>query len=176
MQYLLLVYTDPELMAALPPAEYDRLMHGCITHADELREGGCLLGSQQLEASTQARTVRVREGAARVTDGPFAETREQFVARSAASRAQAYRGTGIQAQAAIRDVAGMPLGLTRSVPFEAQMRAETKTKEGKEFYRVEGYASVFARGYEMWDFFGPYTEYVDEGAADETFRGVGRRE
>ena len=75
MQYLLLVYTDPELMAALPPAEYDRLMHGCITHADELKEGGCLLGSQQLEAP-QARTVRVREGASRVTDGPFAETKE----------------------------------------------------------------------------------------------------
>ncbi len=76
MQYLLLVYTDPELMAALPPSEYDRLMHGCITHADELRAGGCLLGSQQLEAPATARTVRVREGAARVTDGPFAETKE----------------------------------------------------------------------------------------------------
>ncbi len=76
MQYLLLVYTDPELMATLPPDEFDRLMHGCITHADELKEGGCLLGSQQLEAPTQARTVRVREGAARVTDGPFAETKE----------------------------------------------------------------------------------------------------
>ncbi len=76
MQYLLLIYTDPELMATLPSAEYDRLMHGCIAHADELREGGCLLDSQQLEAPEQARTVRVREGAARVTDGPFAETKE----------------------------------------------------------------------------------------------------
>jgi hypothetical protein len=76
MQYLLLVYTDPELMASLPQAEYDRLMHGCITHADELRESGCLLGSQQLESPAQARTVRLRQGAARVTDGPFAETKE----------------------------------------------------------------------------------------------------
>ena len=76
MRYLLLIYTDPELMATLPPEEYDRLMHGCITHADELREGGCLLESQQLEAPEQARTVRVREGAARMTDGPFAETKE----------------------------------------------------------------------------------------------------
>ena len=50
MQFLLLVYTDPERMDTLPQAEYDRLMHGCITHADELREGGCLLDSQQLEA------------------------------------------------------------------------------------------------------------------------------
>ena len=76
MQYLLLVYTDPERMEALPQAEYDRLMHGCITHADELRDSGCLLASQQLEAPEQARTVRVRAGTSRVTDGPFAETRE----------------------------------------------------------------------------------------------------
>lgn len=76
MQYLLLVYTDPELMATLPQAEFDRLMHGCITHADELKAGGCLLGSQQLEEARTARTVRVRDGAARVTDGPFAETKE----------------------------------------------------------------------------------------------------
>ena len=76
MQYLLLVYTDPELMQTLPSAEFDRLMHGCITHADELQQGGCLLGSQQLEEPAQARTVRVREGASRVTDGPFAETKE----------------------------------------------------------------------------------------------------
>ena len=76
MQYLLLIYTDPELMAALPQAEYDRLMHGCITHADELKAGGRLLGSQQLEDASSARTLRVRDGAARVTDGPFAETKE----------------------------------------------------------------------------------------------------
>ncbi len=76
MQYLLLVYTDPEHMEALPQAEYDRLMHGCITHADELRDSGCLLASQQLEAPEQARTVRVRAGTSRVTDGPFAETKE----------------------------------------------------------------------------------------------------
>ena len=76
MQYLLLVYTDPEHMEALPQAEYDRLMHGCITHADELRDSGYLLASQQLEAPEQARTVRVRAGTSRVIDGPFAETRE----------------------------------------------------------------------------------------------------
>ncbi len=76
MQYLLLVYTDPELMAELPQAEFDRLMHGCMTHADELREGGCLHDAQQLEAPDTARTVRARGGVTRVTDGPFAETKE----------------------------------------------------------------------------------------------------
>jgi hypothetical protein len=76
MQYLLLVYIDPALMAELPQAEFDRLMHGCITHADALRAEGCLLDAQQLEAPATARTVRLRDGATRITDGPFAETKE----------------------------------------------------------------------------------------------------
>ena len=76
MQFLLLVYTDHSLMKTLPEAEYDRLMKGCFEHADELQAQGTLLGSQQLESHETARTLRVRDGVARITDGPFAETRE----------------------------------------------------------------------------------------------------
>lgn len=76
MQYLTLIHIDPALLAALPADEYDRLMHGCFEKADALRDSGCLLGSQQLEDPAGARTLRVRDGLARVTDGPFAETRE----------------------------------------------------------------------------------------------------
>ena len=76
MRFLLLIHTDPELMAALPAEEFDRLMHGCITHADALEAEGRLIGSQQLEDAATARTLRVRDGALRVTDGPFAETKE----------------------------------------------------------------------------------------------------
>lgn len=76
MQFLLTVNIDQGLLDALPQAEYDRLMHGCITKADELRAAGCLLDSQQLEAPSTARTVRQREGITRITDGPFAETKE----------------------------------------------------------------------------------------------------
>ena len=76
MQFLTLIYTDPDRLAELPAEEYDRLMKGGFEKADAFRDAGCLLGSQQLEAPAQARTLRVREGASRVTDGPFAETRE----------------------------------------------------------------------------------------------------
>ncbi|MDE2406550.1 MAG: YciI family protein [Xanthomonadaceae bacterium] len=76
MHYLTLIHIDPVLLAELPAEEYDRLMHGCFAKADALRDAGCLHGSQQLEAPASARTLRVREGLARVTDGPFAETRE----------------------------------------------------------------------------------------------------
>jgi hypothetical protein len=76
MQFLTLIYTDPERLADLPDEEYDRLMRGCFEKADALRECGSLLGSQQLESHEAARTLRVRDGISRVTDGPFAETRE----------------------------------------------------------------------------------------------------
>ena len=76
MQFLMTIQIDQTLLDALPAGEFDRLMHGCIVHADELRAEGKLLASQQLEAPSSARTLRQREGAMRVTDGPFAETKE----------------------------------------------------------------------------------------------------
>lgn len=80
MQYLLLVYTDADLLQALPEGEFDRLMRGCLEKADALQASGCLLQSQQLEAPATARTVRIREpkSSARVIDGPFAETKEML--------------------------------------------------------------------------------------------------
>ena len=76
MQFLLLVYSDPVLLDALPDGDFDTMMRGCIRHADELKAQGCLLASQQLEAPSTAKSVRVRNGRATVLDGPFAETKE----------------------------------------------------------------------------------------------------
>jgi hypothetical protein len=76
VKFLMLVYTDDSMLQELPEGEYDRLMHGCITHADELKGEGKLLESQQLEAGNTAKSLRVRNGRASVVDGPFAETKE----------------------------------------------------------------------------------------------------
>ncbi|MGH8076799.1 MAG: YciI family protein [Lysobacter sp.] len=76
MKYLVLIYTDAALMDALPVGEFDTLMRGCLNHADELREGGLLLDSQQLEPPATAKSVRVRNGRTTIVDGPFAETKE----------------------------------------------------------------------------------------------------
>ncbi len=76
MQYLTLIHIDPTLLAELPQDEYDRLMRGCFEKADALHEAGHLHASQQLLEPDTARTLRVRDGLARITDGPFAETRE----------------------------------------------------------------------------------------------------
>jgi hypothetical protein len=76
MQYLVLIYIDPALADAMPGAEQDAMMRGCLAKADALTARGTLLGYQQLEAPAAAKSIRVRDGRTAITDGPFAETKE----------------------------------------------------------------------------------------------------
>ncbi len=76
MRFLLLIHIDPALLEALPQAAYDAQMRECLRHADALQAQGTVLMSQKLQPPASARTLRTRGGQARVTDGPFAETRE----------------------------------------------------------------------------------------------------
>lgn len=76
MQFLLLVYTDTEMLEALPEGRFDSMMRECLGHADEMVEAGSLLGFQQLEEPATAKSVRIRGGRTSVVDGPFAETKE----------------------------------------------------------------------------------------------------
>lgn len=56
-----------------------------------------------------------------------------------------------------------PAGAARMAAFPAEMRANLVNKDGRQFYEVEGYATVYNRGYEMWDQAGPYMEVADSG-------------
>ncbi len=76
MKFMLLIYNDRSLSDALPPGEADGMMRECLTHADELRQEGYLIESQMLEGTETAKSMRVRNGRSRVTDGPFSETKE----------------------------------------------------------------------------------------------------
>lgn len=76
MQYLLLVYIDPALMAELPAEGFNTEMRGCLQHADDLAQQGTLVSFQQLETPDRAKSVRVRGGRTSIVDGPFAETKE----------------------------------------------------------------------------------------------------
>jgi hypothetical protein len=78
VKFLLMVYTDPKLMDALPEGEFDRMMRGCLHKADELRACGTLLDAQQLEAPVTAKSLRARNGNTTIFDGPFAEAKEVF--------------------------------------------------------------------------------------------------
>lgn len=76
MKFAVIIYNDPELLDAMPAAEFDTTLRGCIEHADALRKKGRLFDSQMLDKPSRARSVRVRNGRQTVLDGPFAETKE----------------------------------------------------------------------------------------------------
>lgn len=78
MQYLLMIYEN-EAQAADRSPEQREAMHveyGAFTQS--IKAAGQLRGGDALQPTSKATTVRVREGKQLVTDGPFAETREQL--------------------------------------------------------------------------------------------------
>ena len=75
MKYLCLVYSDENDLHSLPESPEDT---ECHAYAVELGENGRLVSGEALEPVSTATTVRVRSGKVTVTDGPFAETKEQL--------------------------------------------------------------------------------------------------
>ncbi len=71
MKYLCLVYLEAEKLHAVADTE-------CAACGAGFREGGILLAAEALHPVETATTVRVRNGRIAVTDGPFAETKEQL--------------------------------------------------------------------------------------------------
>jgi hypothetical protein len=78
MKYMLLIYHDETAWDALTEAERQEIYLEYRQLIDELQTGGKYLVGDQLQATTTASSVRVRKGNQMVTDGPFAETREQL--------------------------------------------------------------------------------------------------
>ena len=77
MKYLLLVCWDAEKMdAQTEPDPNDAPEEEGFPWLDELQAKGSWITGDQLAPPRRARTVRVRDGKAIVTDGPFAETKE----------------------------------------------------------------------------------------------------
>ncbi len=76
MKFMLVIYNDPTLYDALPQQATDGMMRDCLAHADELRRDGFLKESQMLEDAEQAKSVRIRNGRTKITDGPFSEAKE----------------------------------------------------------------------------------------------------
>jgi hypothetical protein len=78
MRYLLLLYGDEEAERALPAEERRAIVEQHIAFAGRLREAGALVTGEALVGSAEAKVMR-REGERPVvTDGPFAETKEQL--------------------------------------------------------------------------------------------------
>ena len=79
MKYLFLAYGDEKRLRELPISERDILMEACATNDEALRESGRLLAVQGLQDSSTAITICVQNGNVAISDGPFAETKEQLI-------------------------------------------------------------------------------------------------
>ncbi len=71
MKYLCLVYSEERKLENIPDSD-------CLAYDAALRERGSCLVSEALQPVHTATTVRVRDGKVSITDGPFAETKEQL--------------------------------------------------------------------------------------------------
>ncbi len=78
MQYLLTIYADESRWADATPEDGAQLMAAYEAFGREATEAGALRGGEGLQPTSTATTVRVRDGERMLTDGPFAETREQL--------------------------------------------------------------------------------------------------
>jgi len=78
MRYMLLIYSNERSMEVTSPEEQERIAAQHWTVMEEANIRGILRGAEPLEPTGSATTVRMENGKALVTDGPFAETKEQL--------------------------------------------------------------------------------------------------
>ena len=78
MKYMLLICRDEPSWDKLSSAERQKIYADTVELSEELTSRGQYLGGFPLHPSSSATSVRVRDGKRVVTDGPFAETREQL--------------------------------------------------------------------------------------------------
>jgi hypothetical protein len=78
MQYILLIYGDENAWDAVPEDERAASMQEWFDYTQWLRDKGWYVAGEALHPTSQATTVRVRDGKTLATDGPFAETKEQL--------------------------------------------------------------------------------------------------
>ena len=75
MRYALLIYVAPWEST---PEEDTKVMEAYNAFSREVTEAGAMRGGEALHEAKMATSVRVRDGQTLVTDGPFAETKEEF--------------------------------------------------------------------------------------------------
>lgn len=78
MKYMLLIYEDEKGWANLSQAESGKIFGEYMQFTEAIKGSGNYQAGAPLQPTTTATSVRVRDGKRLVTDGPFAETREQL--------------------------------------------------------------------------------------------------
>jgi hypothetical protein len=78
MKFICLGFLDDASWAEMSESERESFVERCFAYGDELRCGGHFLGGEALQLAGRGATVRYRSGKVVVTDGPYAETKEQI--------------------------------------------------------------------------------------------------
>jgi hypothetical protein len=78
MQYMLLIYTDESGGSTVSEEQLRQMYAQYGTFSQALRDAGKLGANEELDAPATARSLRLEDGRPVVTDGPYAETREQL--------------------------------------------------------------------------------------------------
>src|SRR6476660_2134310 len=78
MKYICLGYIEPNKFETLSESDRNAMVDECFGYDDVLRENGHFAGGEALQGPETATTLRWKNGKASVTDGPYAETKEQI--------------------------------------------------------------------------------------------------
>src|ERR1700678_220297 len=78
MKYICLGYIEPNKFETMSETERNAMLDKCFTYDDVLRKNGHFAGGEALQGPYTATTLRWNNGKASVTDGPYAETKEQL--------------------------------------------------------------------------------------------------
>jgi hypothetical protein len=78
MRYMLMIYGDEKEWEAKSAQERGEVFQAAVAYSEARRAGGFYQGGEPLEPTSTATTVRMQNGKALLTDGPFAETKEQL--------------------------------------------------------------------------------------------------
>ncbi len=78
MKYICLGYYQQEKFENMSESERNAMFDECISYDDELRKNGHFAGGEALQPANTSMTVSWKNGKVAVTDGPYAETKEQL--------------------------------------------------------------------------------------------------
>jgi hypothetical protein len=78
MRYMLMIYRDEKEWEAKSVQERGEVFQAAVAYSEARRAGGFYQGGEPLEPTSTATTVRIKGGKPIMTDGPFAETKEQL--------------------------------------------------------------------------------------------------
>lgn len=78
MKYMLLIYDEEKKFDTMPQSDLQKMIEDYGKFTQMVKENGQHQASGRLQPTANATTVRLRDGKRLVTDGPFAETREQL--------------------------------------------------------------------------------------------------